>query len=97
MQGPIYYEGEDDIPMMEKEPELEIEEEKFEDVVERGYYDEKTVKNPHLLRESTSIRRVKSKAPSGAAASKQSLNVNDLFKYDGASSHKKYDEGMSLN
>ena len=46
--GPIYYEGED-----EPEPEYyeEPREEKFEDRVGIGYYDEKTVKNPdhHFL------------------------------------------------
>ncbi len=61
MQGPIYYEGDDDVPVVEK---VETEEEKFEDLIEHGYYDEKTLKNPHMIAPKTKVMK----------ASKQSMN-----------------------
>lgn len=48
MHGPIYYEGDDEVPIVEP-IKIETEEEKFEDLIEHGYYDERTIKNPHLL------------------------------------------------
>lgn len=41
--GPIYYEGEEE-PQPEDLTPVPIEDDKFEDNVEVGYYDEKTVK-----------------------------------------------------
>ena len=41
-----------------------VEDEKFEDVIEHGYYDEKTVKNPHLIKNQTRSSKAGAKVDS---------------------------------